>query len=308
MAPGLTGKITREEKVSWVGLGVNGLLVMIKYGAGFLGHSAAMVADATHSMSDLLTDVLAVVGFRISAKPSDSCHAYGHGRAETLLEGLCGISLMGAGLFILHGGIVGIWEALKGTASAPEGFVVPVALCSVVVKEWLYRYTDRWAARLGSFALRAKALDHRSDALSSVGTLVGIGGAWFLGGRFAVLDSLAAAAVSFFIIRASIPIMGRSLGELMEGALPEEELKRISRALAGTQGVMGHHHVRTRRVGPTSAVEAHVLVDPDMPLWAAHAIATEAERAIKRELGERTLVTIHVEPWGGDVDEEQGLS
>ncbi|MCX7828943.1 MAG: cation diffusion facilitator family transporter [Thermanaerothrix sp.] len=298
---------TKEERVSWVGLWLNGFLVVAKYGAGFLGNSAAMVADATHSMSDLITDLLAVVGFRLSAKPSDRCHAYGHGRAETLLEGLCGISLMAAGLFILKGGLGGIWEAVNGRfPSPPKGFAAAAALLSVVSKEWLYRYTMDWAKELKSFALRAKALDHRSDALSSVGTLAGIGGAWLMGGRFSVLDPLAATAVSFFIIRAAIPIMGRSLGELMEGSLPEEDLRRISKAIAATEGVMGHHHVRTRRVGPTSAVEAHVLVDPDMPLWAAHAIATEAERAIKRELGERTMVTIHVEPWAFDseVDED----
>lgn len=294
-----------EERVSWVGLWVNTALVAVKYCAGILGHSAAMVADATHSMSDLITDVMAVIGFRLSSKPMDECHAYGHGRAETLLEGLCGISLLGAGLFILHGGLMGIWGTINGQVPRPpEGFAALAALLSVVTKEWLYRYTDRWARQLRSFALRAKGLDHRSDALSSVGTLIGIGGAWWLGGSFAALDSVAAAAVSFFIIRSSIPIMGRSLNELMEGSLPKEELDLISEALDKTVGVMAHHHVRTRRIGPTAAVEAHILVDPHMALWEAHAIATEAERAIRNALGPRTMVTIHVEPWeevGGDV-------
>ncbi|ACZ19955.1 cation diffusion facilitator family transporter [Thermanaerovibrio acidaminovorans DSM 6589] len=306
----MMGDNLQAERVSWVGLGVNLGLVAFKYSAGIMGGSSAMVADATHSLTDLVTDGLAIVGFRISRRPRDRCHAYGHGRAETLLEALCGLSLLAAGAYIMLDGLWGIWGALRGVPKEPPSWLpFWAAAGSVVSKEILYRYTDRWARRLDNFALRAKALDHRSDALSSVGTLLGIGGAVILGGRFAALDSLAAGAVSLFIVRSALPILDRSVNELMEGALPEEVQEEIGRILGATPGVLGYHHVRTRRVGPTSAVEAHVLVAPEIPLREAHRIATRAERAIEEALGEGTMVTIHVEPFEerGGVDDAASL-
>ena len=215
-------------KVTLVGSAVNVLLTVFKFVAGIAGHSAAMTADAVHSLSDLLTDAVVLFFVRISGKPEDSSHDYGHGKYETLATTVIGIALATVA--------VGIgWKAVEallfwyhgGTLAAPGMLALWAALVSIVLKELVYRYTVRRGRKLNSPAVEANAWHHRSDALSSLGTLAGIGGAILLGDRWTVLDPLAGFVVSLFILRVAYKLLKQGLDELMEASLPDEIEKEI---------------------------------------------------------------------------------
>jgi len=291
---------SREKKalkVSWIGLWVNAVLTAFKFVAGILGHSAAMTADAVHSLSDFATDIVAVITFRITGRPVDSSHDYGHGKFETLSSVVIGVSLVVVALGILYSGGGRILRALHGEVIAPPGMIALfAAVVSVVSKEWLYRYTAKEAKALKSNALKAKAWDHRSDALSSIGTLLGIGGAIFLGERARVLDPIAAIAVSVLIMRIALPITWQALGELVETSLPEEAERKLLDVIKTVDGVEDAHHLRTRRIGTAVAVDVHVIVDPSLTVAHGHDIATEVERAARSLHGKNSFVSVHVEP------------
>ena len=291
---------SREKKalkVSWIGLWVNAVLTAFKFVAGILGHSAAMTADAVHSLSDFATDIVAVITFRITGRPVDSSHDYGHGKFETLSSVVIGVSLVVVALGILYSGGGRILRALHGEVIAPPGMIALfAAVVSVVSKEWLYRYTAKEAKALKSNALKAKAWDHRSDALSSIGTLLGIGGAIFLGERARVLDPIAAIAVSVLIMRIALPITWQALGELVETSLPEEAERKLLDVIKTVDGVEDAHHLRTRRIGTEVAVDVHVIVDPSLTVAHGHDIATEVERAARSLHGKNSFVSVHVEP------------
>lgn len=287
----------RALLVTSVGFWINLVLTIVKYAAGFTAHSGAMIADATHSLSDLVTDVVVFFGFKVVNKPADKDHRYGHGKVETLLASLCGVVLFVAGTGILLEAAHKIIMILRGEALPRPGMLaLGAAFLSIVVKELLYRYTAHWAKNINSPALLAKAWDHRSDAFSSIGVLFGIAGARFLGGGGLILDPIAAAAVSFFIIRISLPIMLESLNELLEGALDRETEERIIALIRESKEIREVHHLRTRRVGPYIAMETHVLVDRSMSLVEAHYIASVVEDRLHQEFGPETLISLHVEP------------
>lgn len=287
----------RALAVTLRGFWVNLILTILKYIAGFVGHSGAMVADATHSLSDLITDVVVFFGFKVVNKPADSSHRYGHGKVETLLASLCGVVLFIAGTGILLEAVHKILLVLKGeTFPRPGLLAIGAAVVSIVVKEVLYRYTAVWATNINSPALMAKAWDHRSDAFSSIGVLFGIVGARFFGAGGRILDPIAAAVVSFFIIRVSLPIMMESLNELLEGSLDKETEDRIMALIRESKEVRDVHRLRTRRVGPYIAMETHILVDRTMGLVEAHNIASTIEDRIHNEFGSETLISLHVEP------------
>ncbi len=285
------------QRVSRVGLLGNLVLTLLKYAAGILGHSAAMVADATHSLSDLVTDVIVLAGMRVAHKPADRGHGYGHGKVETFLALLCGVSLMLVGAGIFWSGACRILLVLRGgEIAAPGKVALFAAALSVAAKEWMYRYTLKASREFGSPALRAKAWDHRSDAFSSVGTLVGVAGAVFLSPRWRVLDPLAALVVSFFILRVAVPIVYESLNELLEASLEVETEEEICREICSVDGVLGYHRLKTRRLGPDIAVEVHIQVDPGLSICRAHDISTAVENRLGRRYGERTHISVHVEP------------
>ncbi len=288
---------SQAVKVTWIGLVVNTLLTLFKYLAGFLGGSAAMIADATHSLTDLVTDIVVILGFRIVRKPADDTHDYGHGKVEALLAGLCGITLIAAGVGIFWSGTHSIWHFFTGQTIERPGLIAFVAaVVSVVSKEWLYRYTIRWGRELNSNAVIAKAWDHRSDAFSSVGTTLGIGGALFLGEKARILDPLAAVIVSFFIIRAAIPIMRECMDELLEASLCEERERELENLILSVEGVRGTHKLRTRKIGPVIAVDVHILMDETLSLVEAHEISARVERLLRESFGTGTYISLHMEP------------
>lgn len=291
---------TREKgiyRVTVVGSIVNFLLLVFKFIAGIAGHSAAMLADAVHSLSDFVTDIIVIVFVRISAKPQDEGHDYGHGKYETLATALIGIFLLFVGVGIMWNGATSIYHFLRGgTLQQPGMLALVAALVSIVFKEVLYQYTVFKGRKLNSQAVIANAWHHRSDALSSIGTALGIGGAILLGSHWRVLDPAAAVIVSFFIMRVAVKLLIPCVEELLEKSLPAAVEKEILETILSVPGVSSPHHLRTRRIGSYCAVEVHVRMDGAISLEEAHSKATAAEMKLKELLGKGTLVNIHVEP------------
>ncbi len=285
------------RKVTLAGSAVNVLLTVFKFVAGILGRSAAMTADAVHSLSDLLTDAVVLVFIHISSKPADRKHEYGHGKFETLATSFIGLALMVVAGGIAYNACLALWAWLHGTdLPAPGMLALWAALVSILLKELTYRYTASKGRKLNSPALEANAWHHRSDALSSLGTLVGIGGAILLGRRWTVLDPLASLVVAFFIIRVAWKLLRQSLGELTEAALPENVQKDIQQIVASFPDVSDLHNLRTRRIGNHYAMEFHIRMDGNVTLIEAHSRAHYIEKALREHFGPDTLVTVHVEP------------
>ncbi len=284
-------------KVTLVGTAVNALLIVLKFLAGIFGRSSAMVADAVHSLSDFITDIIVLVFVRISAKPSDPGHDYGHGKYETFATMVIGIFLAFAGIALLANGILLVIDAFNGhELPRPTWLALVIAVVSIVSKEILYRYTVVRGKAVNSTAVVANAWHHRSDAISSLGTFVGIAGAMFLGQRFRILDPIAAIVVSFFIIKAGYDIVRPSVNELLESSLPKDIEDKILQTVLEIEGIDSVHRLRTRRIGNGIAIDLHTKMNGNISLFQAHALASEAEKALRREFGPSTLIYIHMEP------------
>lgn len=285
------------NRVTAIGMGVNMLLSGGKLAAGILGQSAAMVADAVHSLSDFATDIVVIFGVMFGAKPRDRSHRYGHGKIETLAAAVVAVALFAVGVGILLTGVGNIVKALQGEQLESPGVIAFVAaVVSIVVKEWLYRATVRVAVQIKSEAVRANAWHHRSDAFSSIGTGVGIGAAVILGKGWAVLDPVAAVIVSLFIFKVGWEILARSMNELLEGALPEDEERVIHDIINSVDGCHGAHEIRTRMIGSILAVDMHAQVDGEMTVREGHAVATRIEKVLRKKYGRDTVISVHIEP------------
>ena len=279
------------------GSAVNVVLLVFKFVAGFLGGSAAMIADAVHSLSDFITDVVVILFVRLSSKPEDSDHDYGHGKYETLATSLIGLALLFVGIMIMYNGVHDIVSALMGNKIAQPGMIALVAaLVSIALKEWAYGFTVKAGRKFDSQAVIANAWHHRSDALSSIGTAVGIGGAILLGERWAVLDPIAAVVVSVFIIRTAWILTKQSAGELLEQSLPEEMEQEIVRIVDSEPLTSEVHHLRTRRIGSHIAIEMHLRMPGDITLYESHLHATDIEQKLRKRFGPSTHIGLHVEP------------
>lgn len=292
--------VAREKgiyKVTIVGSLVNFLLVVFKFFAGIMGHSAAMLADAVHSLSDFVTDIIVIAFVRISSKPEDEGHDYGHGKYETLATAIIGIILLFVGFGIFWNGATSIYDFLNGASLPEPGMLAFIAaLISIVSKEILYQYTIFKGKKLNSQAVLANAWHHRSDALSSIGTAIGIGGAILLGSHWRVLDPIAAVIVSFFIMKVSVQLLIPCVEELLEKSLPAEVEEKIQETILSFPGVSSPHHLRTRRIGNYYAIEVHVRMNGKIPLEEAHRTATAIENKLKEQFGRGTHIGIHVEP------------
>lgn len=284
-------------KVTLVGGAINVLLTAFKFVAGILGHSAAMLADAIHSLSDFATDLIVLAFVRISHKPRDKRHEYGHGKYETLATTLIGVALfaVAVGIFLDGTKKIALW-ADGGVLVMPGKLALWAALLSIVLKELIFQYTYYMSKHLDSQALKANAWHHRSDALSSVGAALGIGGALIGGERWAVLDPIASIAVGAIIAKVAIDLIRNGVGDLMEQSLPEEVEQEILRIVNTVQDVQDPHELLTRRIGNQYAIELHVLMEGDKPLKEAHDKASEIEQLLKQRYGEGTHVIVHVEP------------
>ena len=292
--------MTREQeiyKVTIWGSVCNALLVAFKFVAGILGNSSAMVADAVHSLSDFLTDILVLVFVRISAKPQDKGHDYGHGKYETIASFLIALGLFAVAVGIIIEGAKKLTLWLRGgELPAPGQIALWAALLSIVIKEILYQVTVRRGKAIDSQALITNAWHHRSDAISSIAAAFGIGGALLLGDRWTVLDPIVGIIVGAVLIKTSIDLIRGSMTDLTEGSLPEETEREILEIIHSVPDVIDPHNLRTRRIGNQIAIEVHVRMDGATSLHEAHERATLIESKLRDRFGKRSHISIHMEP------------
>lgn len=292
--------MTREKeiyKVTVVGGLVNLILLVFKFVAGILGHSAAMIADATHSLSDFVTDIIVLIFVKLGNRPKDKSHDYGHGKYETLAMTIIGIALMVVAVGIIVEGAkkIAFWAG-GGTLEEPGMLAFWAAIVSIVMKEAVYRYSIIKARKLNSKAVEANAWHHRSDALSSLGTAIGIGGAIFLGDKWAILDPIASVVVGAILVKVAFELLRDGFGDLMEQSLPDKVENEIIQLVETLPGVTKPHNLRTRRIGNHYAIEIHIMMDGDITLREAHDKATEVEELLRKQYGNETHVAVHVEP------------
>ena len=287
----------RIYRITLAGSIVNVVLLVFKFAAGILGHSAAMIADAIHSLSDFLTDIIVIVFVRLSSKPADRDHDYGHGKYETLATSVIGLALAVVAVLIGWDGLEKIVYVLQGNRLESPGIIALwAALLSIVLKEWIFRATRKVANEVKSKALEANAWHHRSDALSSVGTAIGIGGAVMLGDGWAILDPIAAIVVCVLIIVTAFRIIRQASGELLEESLPKETEDRIEQIVYQDTLVSDIHKLHTRRIGNIIAIEMHLRMPAGITLAESHVHATAIEQSLKTEFGKGTHIMLHIEP------------
>lgn len=296
----MTNEVNREKEIYkltlWGSL-VNFLLLVFKFVAGFVGNSAAMIADAVHSLSDFITDIIVILFVRVSSMPKDENHHYGHGKYETLATAIIGVVLFAVGVGILVNAVETIIDFFHGKElAAPNIWALGAAAVSIIFKEALYQYTVYKGKNLNSNAVMANAWHHRSDALSSIGTLLGISGAMFLGEKWRVLDPIAAFLVSIFILKVAIELTKASLEELLEKSLPKKTQEKILNIIHSFPEVKSPHNLRTRHIGSNIAIEFHIRMDGNLSLNEVHEITKRMENALKAEFGPLTHIGIHMEP------------
>lgn len=284
-------------RITWLGAFVNLLLVAVKFAAGIAGLSAAMVADAIHSLSDLATDAIVIIFVKLSNKPADSDHDYGHGKYETFATLIIGTLLAIVGIGMMWGGGEKILDILSGTMIPTPGWTAFAAgIASIVAKETIFQYTMHVARRTHSNTLAANAWHHRSDALSSVGTCAGIGGAIILGNDWVILDPLAAVVVSVIVTVSALKIMRTAVNELLEKSLPEN-IERDIIDIVDEDPLLQHvHHLRTRAIGSIYTIDMHVRMPGDMTLSEAHRHTILLEQRLRQAYGKGTIINIHIEP------------
>ena len=287
----------RIYRITLAGSIVNIVLLVFKFIAGILGHSAAMIADAIHSLSDFLTDIIVIVFVRLSSKPADHDHDYGHGKYETLATSVIGMALAVVAVMLGWDGIEKIIYVMQGNQLESPGIIALwAAILSIVLKEWIFRATRKVAKEENSKALEANAWHHRSDAMSSIGTAIGIGGAVMLGDSWAILDPIAAIVVCILIIVTAFKIIRQASGELLEESLPKEIEDKIEQIAYQDPLVSDIHKLHTRRIGNIIAIEMHLRMPSDVTLAESHMHANSIEKSLKQEFGNGTHIMLHIEP------------
>lgn len=290
-------RFAQASRVIWVGFLANLLLTLLKFVAGILGRSSAMVADAIHSVSDFITDLVIAGSLKMASRPRDGNHKYGHGKVETLAAAFVGGVLFVVGAGILYSGGDSIIGHFSGSQIKRPGMVaLYAALLSIVVKELLFQYTIITGRRVKSPVVVANAWHHRSDAYSSLATLIGISGSIFLGPQWVILDPIAAIVVSFFIFRVALSIMKEALMELIETSLPEKSENEILDIAGGVDGVVNPHDLKTRKIGSNIAIDLHIQVQQDLNIKQAHDITVRLEKRLREKYGEETHISVHTEP------------
>ena len=291
-------RANKGVKVTYNGLIVNIILTAFKFLAGIIGQSAAMVADAAHSLSDLASDVVVILCFRYIKNPIDETHNYGHGKIETLSTAIVGSMLLVVIFFIASSSVEELLRFFRGEViPRPAPIALIAAILSISSKELLYRYTLKVGKEIKSPLIIANAWHHRSDAFSSIGTMIGIGGAIFLGEKWRILDPLAALFVSVLILKVAIDILKDSVSELIETSVDDKLKNEIFDTVSKVKGVKDYHKLRIRRIGNYYSMSLHILVDKSMTVKDAHDISYNVEEEIRKLLGPETIVTTHLEPY-----------
>ncbi|MBO7248636.1 MAG: cation transporter [Bacteroidales bacterium] len=288
------------RRITLLGAVVNFILTACKIAAGVFGRSAAMLADGVHSLSDLLTDFVVVIFTHISSKGKDKNHSFGHGKFETLATLIVGVVLIAVGADLMAKGIKSIVGVLNGDVIPKPSYIALIAAAvSILAKEIIYHITAQVGKKTNSPVVIANAWHHRSDAFSSIGSLIGIGGAILLGDKWTILDPIAGCCISIAIIVVAIKICIPSLAELLDTSLPEDVENDIITTASSVEGVKDVHGLKTRRSGISFIIDAHIVVDPTISIVEAHNISTDVETALQGKFGTESQISIHIEP---DVD------
>lgn len=293
----MNNRTAEIQRITLWGAVGNVALTIIKFVCGIVGGSAAMVADAVHSASDLISDIIVIVFARIAAQGQDKGHDYGHGKFETLATAIVSILLLAVGIEMTLSAYTQVRSVLDGgSLHAPESIALWAAVISIAAKEVLYQWTARVGRRLSSQVVIANAWHHRTDAFSSVGSLIGIGGAIMLGGGWTILDPLVGGVISLIIIVVAIRMLIPALAELTEASLPEGTERRIVSIAREVEGVRDVHDLKTRQSGPYCIADFHIVVDPAMPTRHAHDITVSIEERLRSTFGNEMQINIHIEP------------
>lgn len=281
-------------RVSKVSIVVNLFLSAIKFAAGILANSGAMVSDAVHSASDVLSTFVVMIGIKISGQAADEKHQYGHEKLECVVAVFLAAILAVTGLGIGYEGIGRIEKALNGELPAPGILALVAAIVSIGVKEWMYWYTRNSAKKIKSPSLMADAWHHRSDALSSIGSLIGVGGA-ILG--FRILDPLAAVVIAVIILKVSYDIAKDAVEKMVDVACDESTVEAIRKIIHEEEGVLKIDSLKTRMFGAKFYVDVEVAVDGDLTLQEAHTIAEKVHDRIEENFPEAKHCMVHVNPY-----------
>jgi len=284
-------RVQIAKRVSIITVIWNTILSVVKIVVGLFGHSSAIVADGIHSMSDVFTTIIAYVGVNLSAKKADDDHQYGHEKFEPIMSKILATVLIVTALMI---GYNGIKSMFSGNLETPSQLNLLAAGLSIVVKEWMYRYTKKAADKINSSALKADAWHHRTDAFSSIGSLIGVAGA-LLGFKF--FDPLAAVVIALIIIKVGVEIYLKSIDEVMDKSADEETIQKIRQAVQSVEGVVAIDMLLTRQHASVIYVDLEIGVDGDLTLWKAHAIAEKAHLIVEDEVPLVKHCMVHVNPY-----------
>lgn len=284
----------RYQKIRTVtinGLIVNIFLSIVKLISGWLGNSRALLADGIHSLSDLISDAIVLLASKWSSDNPDREHPYGHGRIETLASVFVGSSLFVVAIFMLLDATKKLMAATS--IKTPDTYTLAIAFLSILIKELLYQYTIKIAQKINSPLLKANAWHHRTDAISSIIVLIGIGGA-LAGMNW--LDSVAAIIVSFLIGRVGWELVSEGLRELIDTSIEEEKLEKIRKTIQSFEGVNSLHKLKTRYMGPKILVDVHILVNAKLSVSEGHQIAETVRQTLLDKFEEIDDVMIHIDP------------
>ncbi len=280
------------RKVTLLGFFANAFLILLKLLTGIFGGSQALIADAIHSISDLFTDAVVLLGIKMGRKPPDKEHHFGHARIETLASAIVGLALIVTAVYL---GIESALNIYRNTEYHPTGVALIGAGMSIAVKEALYRYTVIIGRRIKSQLIVANAWHHRSDALSSVAVLLGVAGT-LINPSWHILDAYAALIVSFFIVKVGLDILRKTLREFTDTAPRPEIMEKLMQLSRAVEGVMDAHDLRVRTSGGFYQAEIHIVVDGQLTVIEGHRIAKTVERSLAEEMAELDRVIVHVDP------------
>ena len=285
---GLTGR-----RITWAAIVANGLLAAAKIASGIFSHSQTILADGLHSTSDLITDVAVLASLRVSNKPADECHPYGHRRVSTLVAMIVGAGLVSGACMIAYSAISALRD---GPVPVRAGWPLTLAIATIPIKEILFRLTRRVGRRTGDLSLMANAWHHRSDAFTSLAATAGLAGVLAGGPNWAFLDAVTGLVLAAFLLVVAVRIIKLSSAELVDRAPDAEYVARIEKIIIETDGVRGYHAFRARRIGGRVAMDVHVHVNPSLTVRDSHNIASAVRQNITEANNDVLEVVVHVEP------------
>ena len=281
-----------SNKITVISILLNIGLTILKILAGIVGNSTAIIADGLHSASDIITSIGILIGNKISRKPRDDEHQYGHEKAESLVSFILAAVLIGIALKIGYDGFKDLINI--NNILVPNALPLVVALISIVVKEYQYQITIRVAKKINSSSLKADAWHHRSDAFSSIAAFIGIGGA-MLG--FKILDPIASIIVAIVVIKVGIEILKSACDELMDSSISKEDIREIKSLIDNNKKIYGIKDFKSRKYGSIAYIDMSIFIDKSKTLEEAHDIADNLEHSIISNLNYIKEINIHTEPY-----------